>query len=556
MAHVRESPPAICATESGTLFKNLTLSKKVFFILTPLFVLTFGFVVYLNYRFQERQVLVQAQSAASAQATSIRKTLVYMMVKNQQVDDKYLSQISEPGGEIENLQVVFHADSLHLLDEYQTVERMKKLHERESLVLRASHPQTQQVFSTGEPEWIITCDVTKHPGIPKHDDYPLASLESELPLKFWTCGKLDVVLPFRAEERCQTCHDVPQGYVLGAASMEIPFGDTIAAIRANALRSVLVFILFTAVAVGLGTLTLKRFVYSPINRLVGAADVIGSGDLSQPVSSGFDRDELGRLARSFEGMQVRLRQAQDELLQKERLSAVGQMASGIIHDFRNPMQNIATCLSLLESPRGIPEKRQREIFSYISASLDRMVRMTQEILDFSRGRMRLDLRDANVEEMLQDLLRDVSDQLRKKSITIEIHNEFRNTIRCDRDRILRALVNLVNNAEDAMPRGGSITIHVHADRSMVALSIHDTAGGIPEEIRGRIFEPFFTSGKSRGTGLGLPISKKIVEQHGGSLTFHVDEGKGTTFVVSLPLTPRGEKENSEAKNGGRNESAE
>ncbi|MGB2868519.1 MAG: HAMP domain-containing sensor histidine kinase [Bacteroidota bacterium] len=518
------------------MFKNLKLSTRVFLILTPFLIVAFGSSVYVNYRFQEQQTLEQAGNAANAEAVIIKRSLVHMMVKNLIVDDKYLAQINEPGGDIENLQVLFHADSLHLLEDYATPQRMARLRERQASLFNLRPAQYEQAFSTGRPVWIMACDITKHPiELPKHDDYPIESFSSGIPLKFWTCGKLKVILPFRAEGRCQTCHDVPEGYVLGAASMDVPFVSTFSAIRANAVRSAGIFLVVTLVTIGVGAFFFRRLVGKPIGRLVKATEMIGGGDLNVRVSEGFDNDELGKLAVSFQHMQERLRQAQAELVKKERLSTLGQMASGIIHDFRNPISSALAAIQFLERHKDVSDDRRHEMLELVRSSVDRMLRMTQELLDFSRGEVRLELREELVGDLLAEITKDVKSNLEKRGITFAVRQEFEGKMFFDRDRLLRALINIINNAEDAMPKGGSIDLEVVSENGTLVFRIRDTAGGIPERIRDKVFEPFFTSGKAKGTGLGLAITKRIVEQHGGTIHFECEDGKGTTFFIKIPI---------------------
>lgn len=519
------------------MLRNLSISAKVFIVLAPLFVLTFALVIYFNYRSEEQQLLQQAQSAALSQSNTIKRTLVHLMTKYEEVDDKLLAQISQPGGDVENLQVLFHLDSLRLQEDFLSEQRVAKLRQREERLRPYHSILTHQVFSSGEPVWAVTCDVTRHPDDhDRHGDMVLTSLDMGLPWEYWSCGKLRIVLPFRAEGRCQTCHDVQVGHVLGAASMDIPFYSTTGAIRSNALRSGQIFLALTVVVIVIGGLTFRRYVGLPIRQLVRATTLVGERGLNEAVTGTYDNDEVGTLAESFRRTQQRLREAQEELVRRERLSTLGQMASGIIHDFRNPMTNISVGLQVIERQPTMPEARRTELFGLIRESLDRMVRMTQELLEFARGETRLDLAPVDLQQFLRGIESYVRPHVEEHRITLTIdYASQENDAVFDRERMTRSVINLVNNAQDAMPQGGAITIRASMQNGVLEFSVTDTGPGIPEKIRDTLFEPFVTHGKSRGTGLGLAITRRVVEQHGGTIRFACVPGLGTTFIITLPV---------------------
>ncbi len=519
------------------MLRNLSISAKVAVILAPLFLLTFALVIYINYRSEEQQLLAQAQSGALAQSNTIKRTLVHLMTKYEEVDDKLLTQISQPGGDVENLQVLFHLDSLHLGDDFLTPARVEKLRQRQERIRPYQSNLSQRAFSTAMPVWAVTCTIPEHRGT-KHlqNEVVLPSLDMGLPWEYWDCGKLRIVLPFQAESRCQTCHDVPVGTVLGAASMDIPFRSTTAAIRSNALRSAGIVLALSAVVIAVGGLTFRRYVGRPIQQLVRTTTLIGERGLDESFTGTYDNDEVGRLADSFRRTQQRLRDAQDELVRRERLSTLGQMASGIIHDFRNPMTNISVSLQVLERQPDMPGDRRTHIFRHIRESLDRMVRMTHELLEYARGETRLDLATVSPEAFVRDVETYVRPHLESNKVELEVRCQSDGSDAVfDRERLMRCVVNLINNAEDAMPDGGRITLDARVTESSLEISVADTGPGIPSAIRASLFEPFVTHGKSKGTGLGLAITRRVVEQHGGSIRFECGAERGTTFFITLPF---------------------
>ncbi len=517
------------------MFRNLHISTKVFLILAPLLVVTFGAVVYFTYTFQEQQVLRMAQLSAESQASIIKKSLVHMMQTQEEVDDSYLRQISA-SGEIENLQIIFHLDSLHLKEQYLTPFRVRKLQRRQAQVGEKVSMYASEVFSGMQPVWSISCDSTAHDDLTVHaPEYRLTSLEEGIPNPFWTCGKLRIIQPFTAERKCQQCHQVEVGTVLGAASMDIPIGQTVTAIQDNAVRSISIFLVLVGAVSILGTFIFRRFVAVPVEKLVEATKTFKVGSAQVRLQDQFENDEFGELARSFDDMQLRLKEAQDKVIERERLSTIGQMASGIIHDFRNPMTNISVGLQVLESQRALNDDKRKDLFRTIRDSVDRMVRMTQELLEFARGETRLQYQQVEIDAFAARIEQIIRPSIEKSGVGFSISVERPMSCSLDPDRIERSIVNLINNADDVLNGKGDITLRVLCeDGKIVVFEVTDNGPGIPESIQATLFDPFVTMGKAKGTGLGLAITKRVVEQHGGTITFDTAPGKGTTFRIRIP----------------------
>ena len=231
----------------------------------------------------------------------------------------------------------------------------------------------------------------------------------------------------------------------------------------------------------------------------------------------------------------RLRQANDllieEVLEAERLSLVGSMAANIIHDFRNPMSTIRSAAEYLDG--RLQDPKLARFTRIIRRSVDRMLGMTQELLDFARGTFSIHLQSVSVDALIAELQEEVLDGLPAK-IQVEKRIDFHGTLHVDITRFVRMLVNLVKNAVDAMPNGGVCTVAVDARGGDVVFTISDTGGGIPDHVLARLFEPFVTHGKPNGTGLGMAISKSIAEAHGGTIIVHSTAGVGTSLEVVVP----------------------
>ncbi len=251
-----------------------------------------------------------------------------------------------------------------------------------------------------------------------------------------------------------------------------------------------------------------------------------------------------QLARLYEDLQARnrelqealreLQETQDELIRAERLSTVGKMASGIIHDLKNPMTTIKGYASLL-GREDVPPATRKKFSEIITRSVDTFVEMTQELLDYTRGGGALQLAPVSVQGFLHDLCVFIESDFESKGLHLRQELGYTGLVMMDETKMRRALYNIASNARDAMEPGGTLTIATRQVNGSVEFRLSDTGPGIPPEIRDTLFEPFVTYGKATGTGLGLAIAKKAVEDHGGTITVESEPGRGATFIITLPL---------------------
>lgn len=230
------------------------------------------------------------------------------------------------------------------------------------------------------------------------------------------------------------------------------------------------------------------------------------------------------------------RAAEDQLKQAERLRTIGELMSSVIHDLKNPLHAILMSAELLVEDCD-PEDL-KSCHAIIVNQVQRIVAMSDDILEFARGNVQLSLRPVDlvalVREMVEANARVFAAGGIELSYALPSNRTVGLTITADHQKLWRVFQNLINNAKDAMTKGGSINIELSESNDQVILEFKDTGGGIPAEIRNTLFEPFVTLGKSEGTGLGLAIVKNIVENHKGTVSFNVEEGVGTTFRIQLP----------------------
>jgi len=295
-----------------------------------------------------------------------------------------------------------------------------------------------------------------------------------------------------------------------------------------------------SVAVTLGAQLMLR----PLKRLVVSAKRIGSGDYAQRVEVR-SQDELGLLAREFNSMAAAIEEREQRLIRSERMAAAGQIASHITHEIRNPLSSISLNTELLEEElSGLPGETVDEARSLCRAmrrEVDRLTEITEEYLRFARL-PRPHLAPEDVNEILQSLLAFMANELRGKKVEVmfDLRPELP-SVEADENQLRQAFLNLLRNAVEAMAaRGGTLRVATALRDAEVEVRIADTGSGIADEDLPKVFEPFFST-KEKGTGLGLPLTQQIIQEHGGSIGVQSAAGQGTIFTVRLPLPGGGEK---------------
>jgi signal transduction histidine kinase len=306
--------------------------------------------------------------------------------------------------------------------------------------------------------------------------------------------------------------------------------------RINALGMQILGIWLLAVPLGLGTTyLLARRIVGPVNALDRAASEIAKGnyDACVPVSGS---DELGRLAKTFNSMCASIRHARDELIRHERIATVGRLSTSIIHDLRNPLAAIYGGAEMLVDADLSPSQVKR-LAGSIYHSSRRILAMLQELAEATRG---WGQGAARRQELcrLRDVVLAASDALaeeaamRRVSVRCEVPEQIE--LPLDRSAMERVFQNLIGNAIEAMPEGGTVAVSAQVEEHATVVTVEDTGPGIPEDVKAHLFEPFATAGKRSGMGLGLALSRQTVLDHGGDLSVASSTPQGTTFRVTLP----------------------
>lgn len=225
-----------------------------------------------------------------------------------------------------------------------------------------------------------------------------------------------------------------------------------------------------------------------------------------------------------------------EIVEGERLAAVGQFARSIVHDLKNPLSIIGLTAELMAGANSTSDSREQARMR-ILRQVQRINDLASDILAFTEGRQKLQRQPADFREFISRLTAELQSDFADKPVRLIVENEPPAiVIPFDRRGLNRVLHNLAGNAADAMENGGDIRLRFKTDEKSLTIEVEDTGPGIAPQIAGKLFQPFATYGKSKGTGLGLAICKKIVEDHGGEISVRSEPGRGAIFTFTLPLS--------------------
>ncbi|HOX46614.1 MAG TPA: ATP-binding protein [Myxococcota bacterium] len=231
--------------------------------------------------------------------------------------------------------------------------------------------------------------------------------------------------------------------------------------------------------------------------------------------------------------QVQTKQA---LIQSERLAAIGRMSALVAHEIRNPLSSIGLNTELLEEALSAEGAEGAELVRAIGREVERLTEVTEDYLRFARL-PKPSLVPEGLNELLDELLRFMQGELTAAGIRVEreLAPEV-GLVAADEGQLRQAFLNLLRNSAEAMPQGGTLAVHTARADGRVSVRISDTGQGIAADALARIFEPFFST-REGGTGLGLPLTQQIVQEHGGRIHCESQPGRGTTFTVELPGAP-------------------
>jgi two-component system, NtrC family, sensor kinase len=336
-------------------------------------------------------------------------------------------------------------------------------------------------------------------------------------------------------------HDADKHLRVLAGRVGSSIDELSSAARDRELRSIWALAVLAALTLAVGvvvSLHVRRLL-SPLARVTARAQAVARGDLTpRPVEAG--DDEIGQLEGAFEKMVSGLSHAQQLALSNERLAAIGNMAAHVTHEIRNPLSAMGLNVEMLEeelaSDPGAGRAEIKSLLAAIQREVQRLELLSEEYLRVARlPQPRMEAED--VATVVSDVVEFARLEIQGAGCTVDLYVAPKlPPALFDEAQLRQALLNLLRNAREAMPSGGPIDVRVAAEGMSVVVDVDDRGGGVPEAIRARVFDPFFST-KGEGTGLGLAITRHIVESHGGSVTCESREGGGTRFRLMLPIAP-------------------
>ncbi len=362
-----------------------------------------------------------------------------------------------------------------------------------------------------------------------------------------------IVMPIVKYPTCYRCHTLPEpnrGYLTVKLSMD--------EVRATALEhraTNILMIIGTFFGVG-GVIIITllfvivrpmRSIHRQIKNLEGELESVERGEQRQfsQLQVPSSKDEITDVIFAFNTLTRRLNEVykklnelhQGELEHADRLASAGEMAASVAHEIRNPVAGVLGALQVFESE--VPEGDERkEILKEMKQQLDRVNQAVSDLLSYARPTPPV-YEEFSINEVIQKTVSLLARQLRGRQIDIQLRlSDKKSIVSADRKQVQQVLWNVILNALQAMDVSGTLIITSSPEYSFVKISVSDTGRGISQDLADRVFEPFFTT-KHKGTGLGMTISKRIIEQHRGSISFVSRVDQGTTVTLVMPLHEEG-----------------
>jgi signal transduction histidine kinase len=273
----------------------------------------------------------------------------------------------------------------------------------------------------------------------------------------------------------------------------------------------------------------------PLGTLVEGVRALGKGDYEYPLAAR-GSDEVAEVTAAFVRMRTGLQETQRKLIDAERLATIGRMASSISHDLRHSLAAVMANAEFLSDSNRSKTERE-ELYHEVLLAVHQMTDLIDSLLEFSRTRESLRLTYGDIEEVVQRSMQNVRAHPEYHSLNMTVHKDGATDGWFDSRKLERVFQNLLVNACEAVtPAEGAIRVEIHANKSTIEVRVADNGHGIPELVRERLFEPFVSQGKENGTGLGLTVVQKIVQDHGGDVRVESTSSAGTVFLIVLPGT--------------------
>lgn len=283
------------------------------------------------------------------------------------------------------------------------------------------------------------------------------------------------------------------------------------------------------------TLRIERSLVKPFEELLKGSESFSKGDLNYRIPETLP-DEFTMLARSFNKMAEELRGHIDDLRKAEQMQIMAEVAAGLAHEIKNPLTGIKGTLEVFSREMNLSEE-DKAVFEETLFQIKKIDVLTKSFLEYARPPSPQCIKSCINEVINTTISFLLRHNLHKNIEKVKIAKELDESlpeIRIDPIQMQQVFLNLAINALDAMPEGGTLSFKTSHDDKSITVDVSDTGHGLDEEIKDKVFQPFFTT-KTRGLGIGLSISKRFIEQHGGKITVLESNKKGTTFRVIFPI---------------------
>ncbi|MBI5971387.1 MAG: HAMP domain-containing protein [Deltaproteobacteria bacterium] len=359
------------------------------------------------------------------------------------------------------------------------------------------------------------------------------------------------VVEYSSNEEGQMRYDILLPIVvdrerLGYIHLATEFDDLSYLVRKNHINRLIATLVIFTIGIAAAMYLSKRYT-DPIKEIADAAHKVAAGDLScrLPVRGG---DEIGRLTQNFNDMVVKLGERmtlEERLKGAEHMSKIGTLASGIAHEVRNPLNLIALSIDQLRvvyAPEDSLRKKEFDgTMAVIKSEIERLDGMVSNFLNFGRP-LKLSLKGMALGPIVEETLSLLSESCAERKITIEMNHlgdgeagDAGKSVLADYRHLKTCFLNVFLNAIQSMPEGGVLRVESAANDGFATVKVHDTGCGISPENLGRVFDPYFTT-KDIGIGIGLALTKRVIEEHGGSISIVSELDRGTTVCISLPVS--------------------
>ena len=520
-----------------------SLSAKLISLLLLVMLMTFALLGYLNIRLHRQHLETATLASAERISDVVKRSTSYYMMRNDRegLYHTIATMAAEPG-----------------------IVRVR-IFDREGRVSYSSTPVEVSQVVDKKAEACYGCHAQSQ---------PLSKLNRPDRFRIYRDGAgqriLAIITPIENQPDCSNaaCHAHPASQqILGVLDTHL----SLARADQQLAESSRVLVAYTALGLFmiafLSWLFVLWLVDEPIKRLKAGTHALTAGNLGFQIPVSSD-DEVGELATSFNQMSLQLRganeeivawaktleervdqktrelkRAHDHMLRVEKMASIGKLAAVVAHEINNPLAGILTYAKLLRKwiERGdMPAKKDEaeQCLDLIASESRRCGELVKNLLTFSRTAP-MNLATTDVNSVIDRSVRLVRHQLEMAGVQLQLSEaEHLPNVQCDPAQIEQVILALIMNALDAMPKGGNLWLstRISDDGSHYEICVRDDGTGIPPEILSQIFEPFLTTKETgKGVGLGLAVSRNIIERHGGTIEVQSEFGKGTTFTVKLPV---------------------